>query len=51
MRFRRAILAADASEHVSKLKYRVQEGEQIREALQQMDIIEGDLEFWPDFSR
>lgn len=51
MRFKVAILAADAYEHDSKLQYCVQEGEEIRKELPKMHIIEGDLEFLPNFKR
>ena len=51
MRFKVAILAADAYEHDSKLQYCVQEGKEIQKALQKMHIIDGDLELWLDFTR
>ena len=51
MRFTVAILAADHYEHDSKLQYCVQEGEEICKALEQMDIIQGKLEFLKNFNR
>ena len=51
MRFKVAILAANDYQNFEKLQYCVEEGEGIRKALQQMDIIEGDLEYLPDFTR